>query len=122
MQGEGTYTYKASGDIYSGSWLADKKSGTGTYEFGKDSSMMTGTWELGQIVTGKWVLKGAAEYEGGFKMGRPFGPGKFAFASGLTQEGSFDQAKLPEGEDAPAEDEAPRPPVTSWVGKSIVSF
>ena len=63
MEGEGTYTYKKSGDIYSGSWVANKKNGQGTLEFGSDSSMFVGTWVDGQITTGTWVLKGAAVYE-----------------------------------------------------------
>jgi hypothetical protein len=63
MQGEGTYTYKKSGDIYSGTWVANKKSGQGTYEFAGDSSMLVGTWIDGQITSGNWVLKGAAVYE-----------------------------------------------------------
>eukprot|EP01032_Pedospumella_encystans_P020893 gene20893-23726_t len=85
MQGEGTYTYKQAGDIYSGSWFADKKHGPGTYEFGADSSVITGEWVEGQVTTGQWVLKNAAVYEGEFKLGRPFGAGKFSFESGLVQ-------------------------------------
>jgi hypothetical protein len=122
MQGEGTYTYKKSGDIYSGSWIADKKSGQGTYEFGADSSIMVGTWVDGQITTGKWILKGAAEYEGAFKLGRPYGYGSFSFSSGLVQTGSFVEAKKGEDEEAPAEGETPLPPNVVWEGKSIVAF
>eukprot|EP01035_Chromulina_nebulosa_P027401 gene27401-36041_t len=112
IEGEGTYTYKKSGDIYSGSWVSNKKSGQGTLEFGSDSSMLVGTWIDGQITTGTWVLKGAAVYEGQFKLGRPFGEGKFNFESGLSQTGSYDVQKLPEGEEEeqPAEGEAPKPP------------
>jgi len=121
MEGEGSYTYKTSNDIYSGSWVNNKKSGQGTYSFGKDQSIMTGTWENGQITTGKWALKGYAEYEGGFKLGRPFGQGKFAFTNGLTQTGSFDEKARGEDEEPPAEDEVV-PPNTSWVGDSIVAF
>jgi hypothetical protein len=122
MQGEGTYTYKKSGDIYSGSWVADKKSGQGTYEFGADSSIMVGTWVDGQITTGKWILKGAAVYEGAFKLGRPYGTGSFSFASGLVQTGSFVEAKKGEDEEEPAEGEAPLPPNVVWTGESIVAF
>lgn len=121
MQGEGTYTYKKANDIYSGSWLADKKHGQGTYEFGADSSVITGEWVNGQIATGKWVLKGAAVYEGEFKLGRPFGPGKFSFESGLVQTGSYTEKKKTEEDEEPAEGEV-RPPNVSWVGESIVSF
>jgi hypothetical protein len=121
MQGEGTYTYKKSGDIYSGGFLADKKHGQGTYEFGADSSLMTGEWESGQIKTGKWVLKGAAVYTGEFKLGRPFGPGAFSFESGLEQTGAYAEKKKTEEDEEPAEGEV-RPPNVNWVGESIVSF
>ena len=123
MHGEGTYTYKKSGDIYSGSWQNGLKHGQGTYQFGKDMSYFVGTWESGQITTGKWVLEGAAVYEGVFKLGRPVGEGKFTFTSGLEQTGSFDEQKPAEGEEEElAEGEGPRPPNVAWNGKSIVSF
>ena len=115
MQGEGTYTYKQANDIYSGSWLADKKHGQGTYEFGCDSSLITGEWENGQVKSGKWILKGAAVYEGEFKQGRPFGPGKFSFESGLVQSGSYTEKKRSE-EEEPAEEGEVLPPNVSWVG------
>ena len=45
MEGEGSYTYAKSKDIYSGSWKAGKKHGKGTYEYAKDKSMLTGDWK-----------------------------------------------------------------------------
>ena len=51
----GTYVYKATGDVYSGSWVNGKKVGKGTYQFGADLSMMTGTWLSGDITEGQWV-------------------------------------------------------------------
>jgi hypothetical protein len=124
MNGEGSYTYTKSGDIYSGSFVFDKKHGNGTYQFGADSSMLIGDWVEGQITTGRWVLKDAAVYEGAFKLGRPFGEGKFSFESGLSQSGSYDVKKLgPDEEEEPVgEGEAPRPPNVEWKGTSIVSF
>lgn len=122
MQGEGTYTYKKTGDIYSGSWVADKKHGQGSYEFGADSSMMTGTWESGQITTGEWVLKGCGKFEGNFKLGRPYGQGKFTFENNLVQTGEFAEPPKGEDEEPPAEDEAPVPPNVFWKGQTIVSF
>ena len=124
MHGEGTYTYKASGDIYSGSWEGNKKHGQGTYEFGADSSIMTGNWVEGQVVTGSWTLKGAAVYDGEFKLGRPYGAGKFSFASGLGQDGAYTVQKAAEGEEEEAVEEGQpaRPPNVAWRGNSIVSF
>lgn len=125
MQGEGTYTYKKSGDIYSGTWNCNKKNGQGSYQFGADSSVMEGTWENNQIMHGKWVLQGAAVYEGQFKQGRPFGPGSFSFASGLKQTGSYEEKKPVEGEEEEEnvdEEGNPLPPKVMWKGNSIVSF
>jgi len=122
MHGEGTYTYKKSGDIYSGTWASNKKNGEGTYEYAVDSSMVSGTWVEGQITAGKWTLKGAAEYDGEFKLGRPYGDGKFTFASGLSQSGAFVEPPKSGEEEEPAEGEAPLPPNVSWAGTSIVSF
>lgn len=102
------YTYKKANDIYSGGFFADKKHGQGTYEFGADSSLMTGEWENGQIKTGKWVLKGAAVYTGEFKLGRPFGKGVF-YESGLEQSGAYAEKKKTEEDEEPAEGEV-RPP------------
>lgn len=48
---------QATGDIYSGSWVANKKSGQGVYQFGADDSTMHGTWVDGTITEGKWVFK-----------------------------------------------------------------
>lgn len=124
MQGEGTYQYKKSQDIYSGSFFNDLKHGKGRYEFGSDSSMLVGTWENGMIITGQWVLQGAGVYDGQFKLGRPYGAGTFTFASGLKQIGMYAEKKLAEGEEEEpvGEGEAPRPPNVIWQGDSIVSF
>lgn len=48
---------QATGDIYSGSWVANKKTGQGMYQFGADDSTMHGTWVDGTITEGKWVFK-----------------------------------------------------------------
>ena len=123
IQGEGSYTYKKTDDVYSGTWVDGKKQGKGRYEFAKDRSLLVGNWEAGQIITGKWELKGAAVYDGEFKLGRPFGAGQFTFESGLVQTGEYAVIKAPgEEEEAPAEGEAPKPPNVTWVGNSIVSF
>jgi hypothetical protein len=122
MEGEGTYTYSKSTDIYSGQWVAGLKHGKGTYEFGSDSSFMAGEWVNGQITVGQWVLKGAAVYDGAFKLGRPIGPGKFSFEGGLVQSGTYTEVKKSgEEEEEPAEGEV-RLPNVAWVGTSIVSF
>lgn len=131
IHGEGSYKYFISKDpidksndiydIYSGSWVNGKKHGQGTYEFAKDSSMLVGTWSDGEIQSGSWKLKGAAVYEGEFKMGRPFGEGKFSFVSGLAQTGTFVEEKK-DGEDEEGADGEKLPPNVSWKGISIVTM
>lgn len=51
------YFVQATGDIYSGSWIANNKSGKGMYQFGADDSTMHGLWVDGTITEGKWVFK-----------------------------------------------------------------
>ena len=82
---------------------------------------MTGTWDAGQLVSGSWILKGAGQYDGEFKLGMPFGAGKYTFASGLTQTGSYVEKPKGEDEEEPAEGEVAVPNVT-WKGDSIVAF
>ena len=122
MHGEGSYTYKKTGDIYSGSWVENLKHGEGRYEFGSDSSILVGTWERGQITIGVWELKQYANYVGEFKLGRPYGPGKFVFENGIVQEGSYVEEKGEEDEPEPEDGEEPIPPRVAWRGLQIVSF
>lgn len=121
MHGEGSYTYKKTGDIYSGSWANNVKNGEGRYEFGADQSIFIGVWENGQITTGTWELKGAGRYDGGFKLGRPLGAGRFEFVNGIAQEGEYVAMKGEEDEE-PQEGEPEKPPNVTWKGQSIVSF
>lgn len=122
MHGEGTYTFKKTNDIYSGSWVANKKNGEGRYEFAEDKSVLVGTWQDGQIVTGTWELKKAGVYRGDFKQSTPFGPGKFEFVSGLSQNGTFVEQKTGEEEEEVMEGEEAKRPNVAWKGDSIVSF
>ncbi len=119
MNGVGTYIYKKSQDVYSGNWVNNKKHGEGRYEYGADSSILNGSWENGEIVTGTWELKGAGVFTGNFKMGRPVGEGSFNFTSGLTLNGTYVEQKPTEEE---AAEDGPKAPNVSWKGNSIVSF
>ena len=121
MHGSGSYTYKASGDIYSGGWADGAKAGEGVYDFAKDSSTLSGTWEAGSLVKGSWTYKGAGQYDGEFKVGRPYGPGKFSFPSGLSQTGSFTEKPKGEDDEEPEEGAVVAPNV-EWKGDSIVAF
>ena len=83
--------------------------------------MFAGNWENGLFQNGTWELKDSAVYEGNFKLGRPYGEGKFIHASGLTQKGTYEEKKTGE-EEEPAEDEVPLPPNVTWKGESIVAI
>lgn len=126
MQGTGSYTYR-NGDIYSGSWALGKKSGEGTYFYKADSSVIKGTWVEGELSTGTWELYTGdgfvyATYTGAFKMGKPYGDGKFDFPiSQLAQTGKFEEVKVA-GEEEPAEGDAAKAPNVAWKGDSIVAF
>lgn len=85
--------------------------------------MLVGTWDSGNILHGAWELKGAAVYNGEFKMGRPYGAGKFSFASGLSQTGNFVEVKKTgDEEEEPVEGDGPKAPNVAWKGVSIVSL
>jgi hypothetical protein len=117
IEGEGTYTYVKTKDVYSGSWLAGVKSGNGCYEYGGDQSKLNGAWDKGNFVSGEWIMEGAAVYKGSFVNGAPTGPGSFCFASGATQAGEYVSKPVSEDDDPT---DAPRaPPV--WSGNAVFS-
>mmetsp|Transcript_44974 Transcript_44974/g.57578 ORF Transcript_44974/g.57578 Transcript_44974/m.57578 type:complete len:121 (+) Transcript_44974:478-840(+) len=116
MDGEGTYTYSKTKDVYSGAWTAGIKNGKGCYEYGGDKSKLNGVWEQGSFVSGDWVLDGAGVYKGSFANGKPSGPGEFTFANGVVQTGEY--ASPPAGED---DDEDTPPADPSWAGTPIYS-
>lgn len=121
MHGEGSYTYKKTGDIYSGSWANNKKNGVGRYEFAADSSILNGTWVDGEMVQGSWEWKDAGKYDGAFKLGRPLGTGKFDFASGIVQHGEFVVKKAGDEEEGGGEEGEAKAPNVVWKGNSIVA-
>ena len=114
MEGEGTYTYAKTKDVYSGSWVAGVKSGNGCYEYGGDQSKLNGTWDNGTFVSGEWILEGACVYKGSFANGAPTGPGSYTFASGVTQTGEYVAKPVSEDDDP---DAPPAPPV--WSGSEV---
>ena len=116
MEGEGTYSYAKTKDVYSGSWVVGLKSGTGCYEYGGDKSKLNGTWDNGSYISGEWILDGAGVYKGGFQGGKPAGPGSFSFTSGVSQSGEY--VVKPAGED---EDPDAPPADPTWSGSSVYS-
>uniref|UniRef100_A0A0G4GJF7 Radial spoke head 1 homolog n=1 Tax=Chromera velia CCMP2878 TaxID=1169474 RepID=A0A0G4GJF7_9ALVE len=75
---EGTFKYW-NGDEYTGSWLNGKKHGQGTYKFAKDGTLLSGVWEEGKVVTGKWMLPTGIYYVGPFRYNKPNGKGAWVF-------------------------------------------
>jgi 1-phosphatidylinositol-4-phosphate 5-kinase len=121
MHGQGSYVFKKTNDIYSGSWSNDKRHGDGQYQFGADGSIFVGRWENGQLNNGVWELKGTGKYTGSFTLGRPVGEGRFEFNTGINQDGEYVIVKNPDDEE-PAEGEPPKAPNVAWKGRSIVNF
>lgn len=115
MEGEGTYNYAKTKDVYSGSWVAGFKHGSGCYEYGENKSRLNGIWDNGNFVSGEWILGAAAVYKGSFKDGKPVGPGSFTFPSGVVQSGDYVSKQINEeekDENAPLAD-------PQWNGKSV---
>ena len=95
MEGEGSYVY-SNGDMYSGSWLAGKKHGKGTYITKVTSSKLVGSWKDGLIMEGKWIHSDGSFYEGNFKDNKPIGSGSFSFTNGSKVEGEYVEKPLKE--------------------------
>lgn len=112
MNGEGTYIYKKTADIFSGTWVDGVKSGQGAYQFGADKAVLKGTWVNGTITNGQWIFADGTVYTGTFQDGKPVGPGSFALSNGITQSGEYVVKK--EGEEGAEEIKI------NWKGQSVV--
>lgn len=51
--GRGTYVY-ANGDRYCGQWVKDVKEGPGTYLYAESQTALSGTFDKGRCLNGKW--------------------------------------------------------------------
>jgi len=110
--GRGTYFYRT-GDKYSGEWKEGKRHGNGVFVFTKTESQLVGTFENGQMVSGKWLLLDGTVYTGNFKNSSPDGNGSFSLPNGNTVSGKY-VAKGEDDEDEDEDDEdAPTGP--EWV-------
>jgi radial spoke head protein 1 len=78
-------------DVYSGSWLAGRKHGQGTYVFNATSMKYVGEWFEGKFLSGKWVYPNGTSFEGQFQNNKPKGAGVWHFANGNSLEGTYDQ-------------------------------
>lgn len=113
--GEGTFAY-ANGDTYVGNWLAGKKHGSGTYSYAKDGTKLTGEWDTGKIVTGRWIFPNGVMYSGRFRYNKPYGEGAWVFPNGNQITGEFVQKQAEEVEPPAEGDEpaAPKPDPKVW--------
>ena len=116
MSGEGTYIYKKSSDIFSGTWVEGVKNGQGSYQFGADKAVLKGTWVNGTITTGQWIFADGTVYTGTFQHGKPVGPGSFALSNSISQSGEYVVSSEVEGEE---QEEVVEPKIT-WHGQSVV--
>lgn len=92
--GEGVY-YFPNGDIYSGSWKDNLKHGKGVYIInsckleGNNYMKIVGSWENGEIITGKWIFPNGTFYEGQFEKNLPKSFGTWNFVNGNINTGEY---------------------------------
>merc|ERR1712137_491889 len=112
--------YYTNGDTYSGDWSHNKKHGEGTYRYALDGATMSGRWEAGYFIQGKWTLPSGVFYVGSFKWNQPIGDGVWVFPNGNQLLGSFTQVEdredeePPEDPDAPVEIKPPKSVAVTW--------
>jgi len=53
--GPGTITY-TNGDKFSGTFADDRKNGKGSYTYASTGAQLMGEWQLGEVVSGKWIF------------------------------------------------------------------
>lgn len=87
--GKGTMKYNTTGDTYTGDFLDDEITGTGTFTY-RNGDVYTGA-VLGGKMHGYGVItfNSGAKYEGNFDNGVRSGNGTYIWASGAKYEGNF---------------------------------
>ena len=118
--GEGVFRY-ANGDTYSGWWKHGEKQGTGTYTFNANRMRMYGEWEVGQMLTGKWIYPNGMTYQGSFKNNKPCGEGRWVFTNGSELTGTYKQNELVKEEDDEEENKGPAPVKLQWCSDSCIT-
>lgn len=68
---------------------------------------LSGVWEDGKIVKGKWIFPNGIYWEGNFNKNKPTGEGTWVFFDGNVVKGAFKQAEDEEAEPIPDTDEKP---------------
>jgi hypothetical protein len=87
--GKGIMTYASTGDVYEGTFAADKISGTGVYRCA-DGSYYEGEFVDGKKSgQGKYTWSDGSYYEGGFLDNRKSGSGKYVGADGSSYVGEY---------------------------------
>ena len=89
------------------------------------------SFSAGQLVHGKWEMKGYGDFEGTFENQKPFGPATYKFVSGMVQKGEYVadavvEAPTPaeEGEEEaePANDDTVKARNIQWKPNPVVRF
>lgn len=105
--GEGVFTYKKTKDVYSGFWKYGEKHGFGTYTFYDSKLKLSGEWEKGKLLKGKWIFPNGIFWEGNFKNNKPVDIGVWHFPNNNTVKGEFKQIEDEEAEPNPDTGEKP---------------
>ena len=92
MSGYGTYTY-ASGNIYVGNWVNDRRHGQGKMTYKESGKVEEGEWEDGEFIQGsctwnKGTWKGDV-YEGSFEQFKRHGHGTYTWKNGDIYVGNW---------------------------------
>lgn len=93
MHGEGTLI-TASGDIYSGQWVQNRKEGQGTYKFSDGKQSYQGEFKEDQANgRGKMVYPDDSEYNGQIKNWLKNGEGLLKYSNGDMYTGNWQNDK-----------------------------
>ena len=91
MAGEGVFNYP-SGDVYSGAFAGNKKSGVGSDMFKASQSQFIGEWEDGEFKRGEGPER-RHQLEGRVQGGKPVGEGVQTFGrTGNQQPATYEYA------------------------------
>ncbi len=96
VNGIGKYRYE-NGDVYSGSFVEDKRSGKGSFLYSDGESFKGDYKEDQREGLGEYIFKNGDKYSGEFKAGQINGKGVYTFQDGKVLNGSFKEGADGEG-------------------------
>ena len=101
------FTYKKTKDVFSGFWKYGKKTGFGTYTFFQTKMKLSGIWENGNMIEGKWIFPNGIYFEGKFNKNKPTGVGNWHFPKSNVVKGEFIQEEEADADPDPDTNEKP---------------